>query len=192
MTAEVDNLRGREGRCPWALTDPLLLTYHDDEWGRPVPDEQGVYERIMLEGFQAGLSWLVILRKRPAFREAFAGFDPDVVAAYSEQDVARLLGNVGIVRNRAKIQAAVTNARATIALRGEGGLAAIVSSHQPPASAPPRTPEDIPTISPESRALSSTLRRKGFAFVGPTTMYALMQATGMVNDHLADCPQRPK
>jgi len=171
-------------RPPWASVDPLLREYYDTEWGLPVRDEQGLYERISLEGFQAGLSWATILRKRPAFRSAFHGFNPDVVAAFSGTDVERLLQNPGIVRNRLKIRAAITNARATIALREQGGLVEFVWQFQPDATPEPATHADIPTQSPESVALSHALRKKGFSFVGPTSMYALMEATGMVDTHL--------
>ncbi|MFD1214315.1 DNA-3-methyladenine glycosylase I [Arthrobacter sp. GCM10027362] len=177
-------------RPAWAAADPLLREYYDTEWGMPVRGEQAVYERICLEGFQAGLSWATILRKRPAFREAFAGFDPDTVAAYGDDDVERLMRNAGIVRNRAKIKAAITNAGATIALRAEGGLSDFVWSFQPAATPVPRTPEEVPTTSPESVALSKALRRRGFAFVGPTTMFALMEAIGMVDTHLVGSHRR--
>lgn len=156
----------------------------------PVTDERGVFERVSLEGFQAGLSWATILRKRPAFREAFDGFDPDVIAAYTESDVERLMADAGIVRNRRKIQAAVTNARATIELREDMGLADLVWSFQPDTTPRPRTFAEIPTTSDESIALSQELRRRGFAFVGPTTMYALMEAIGIVDTHLLGSHRR--
>lgn len=177
-------------RPPWAADDPLLRTYYDTEWGMPVHGEQPLFERISLEAFQAGLSWATILRKRPAFRTAFDGFDPDTVAAYTDADVARLLADRGIVRNRAKIRATVTNARATIALRAEGGLDAFCWSFQPETTPCPRTLAEIPTTSPESVALSKALRHQGFAFVGPTTTFALMEATGMVDTHLVDSHRR--
>jgi DNA-3-methyladenine glycosylase I len=177
-------------RPAWAATDPLLRDYYDTEWGMPVREEQGIYERITLEAFQAGLSWATILRKRPAFRKAFHAFDPDVVAGYGERDVERLLADRGIVRNRRKIDAAVTNARATVALRAEGGLAELVWSFQPAETPAPRTLEEIPAKSPESTALSKALRRKGFAFVGPTTMFALMEAIGMIDTHLVGSHRR--
>ncbi len=174
------------GRCRWAVGNALLRDYHDTEWGVPVRSESGVYERITLEGFQAGLSWLTILRKRPAFRVAFRDFDPDAVARLDDDDLARLMAEPGIVRNRAKIEAARTNARATVALRADGGLAAFVWSVQP---AP--VPEPIPTtVSPESIALSKGLRSRGFAFVGPTTMYALMEAIGLFDAHVVGCHRR--
>ncbi|WP_418060420.1 DNA-3-methyladenine glycosylase I [Pimelobacter simplex] len=177
-------------RPAWAAHDPLLRDYYDTEWGLPVTDEQGLYERITLEAFQAGLSWATILRKRPAFRAAFDGFDPDVVAGYEDADVARLMADAGIVRNLRKIQAAVTNARATIDLRGDGGLAALVWSFRPADTPRPRVFADIPTTSAESLALSKELRRRGFVFVGPTTMYALMEAVGIVDTHLVDSHRR--
>jgi DNA-3-methyladenine glycosylase I len=177
-------------RPVWASTDPLLREYYDTEWGLPVRDEHGLYERISLEAFQAGLSWVTILRKRPAFRAAFADFNPDTVAGFTETDVERLLQDPGIVRNRLKIRAAVTNARATIALRDEGGLVDFVWQFQPSATPTPLTYADVPTQSPESVALSKALRKKGFAFVGPTTMFALMEAIGIVDTHLVDSHRR--
>ncbi|WP_457973100.1 DNA-3-methyladenine glycosylase I [Arthrobacter sp. D1-17] len=178
------------GRPVWASSNPLLREYYDTEWGLPVRDEHGLYERISLEAFQAGLSWVTILRKRPAFRAAFAGFNPDAVAAFTENDVERLLQDPGIVRNRLKIRAAITNAQATIALRNEGGLVDFVWQFQPSSSPAPLTYADVPTQSPESVALSKALRKKGFAFVGPTTMFALMEAIGMVDTHLVDSHRR--
>lgn len=191
-TTDAGVVIGEDGlaRPPWAARDPLLREYYDTEWGMPVRGEQALFERISLEGFQAGLSWATILRKRPAFREAFAHFDPDTVAAYAEEDVARLLDNPGIVRNKAKIRAAIKNARATIELRAEDGLEAFVWSFKPETTPRPRTIAEIPTTSPESVALSKALRRKGFAFVGPTTMFALMEAIGMVDTHLVDSHRR--
>jgi DNA-3-methyladenine glycosylase I len=177
-------------RPPWAATDPLLREYYDTEWGMPVHGEQALFERISLEAFQAGLSWATILRKREAFRAAFDGFAPDLVAGYTEADVQRLLGDAGIVRNRRKIEAAVTNARATIDLREQGGLDAFIWSFLPESTPCPRTVEEVPTTSPESVALSKALRGKGFAFVGPTTMFALMEAIGMVDTHLVDSHRR--
>ena len=183
---------GEDGlaRPPWASVDPLLREYYDTEWGMPVYDEHGTYERISLEAFQAGLSWATILRKRPAFRAAFDSFVPDVVAEYDDRDVARLMADAGIVRNRAKILAAITNARATLALRDKGGLVDFVWSFQPARSPAPRTIAEIPTKSPESLALSKALRKEGFTFVGPTTMYALMEAIGVVDTHLLDSHRR--
>jgi DNA-3-methyladenine glycosylase I len=174
-------------RCPWAVGDPLNTTYHDTEWGTPIQGESAHLERLTLEAFQSGLSWLTILRKRPAFREAFAGFDADLVAAYDDTDVERLMADAGIVRNRAKILAAVTNAHATVALRPEGGLEALVESFRPTGHRSPVTMADVAATSAESVALSKALKKQGFAFVGPTTMYALMQAIGLVDDHLLGC-----
>jgi DNA-3-methyladenine glycosylase I len=177
-------------RPVWAAVDPLMREYYDTEWGMPVRDEHGLYERISLEAFQAGLSWATILRKRPAFRTAFHDFDPDIVAAYTDSDVERLLADAGIVRNRMKIHATITNARATIALREEGGLVSFVWSFRPDVTPQPRTLSEIPTKTPESVALSKALRTKGFAFVGPTTMFALMEAIGIVDTHLVDSHRR--
>lgn len=183
---------GEDGlaRPVWASVDPMLREYYDSEWGMPVCDERGLFERISLEAFQAGLSWATILRKRPAFREAFHDFDPELIALYGEDDVARLLADAGIVRNRLKIQATVTNAKATIALRETGGLVDFVWSFRPAATPIPVSYADVPTRSPESVALSKALRQNGFAFVGPTTMYALMEAIGMVDTHLVDSHRR--
>jgi DNA-3-methyladenine glycosylase I len=177
-------------RPPWASVDPMLREYYDTEWGLPVRDEQGLYERISLEAFQAGLSWAIILRKRPAFRAAFRNFHPETVAAFTDADVERLLQDPGIVRNRLKIRAAITNAQATIALRDDGGLVDFVWQFQPEATPEPTSFDHIPTSSPESTALSKALRKRGFAFVGPTTMYALMEAIGMVDTHLLDSHRR--
>jgi DNA-3-methyladenine glycosylase I len=177
-------------RCDWAVSTPDYLAYHDDEWGREIRDDRGLYERMTLESFQSGLSWLTILRKRPAFRDAFAGFDPEVVASYGHDDFARLMADAGIVRNRAKITAAIANARAVLDL-GEGGLTGLLWSFAPGPDRPaPKTLSDVPATTAESVAMSKALKRGGFVFVGPTTCYALMQATGMVNDHLADCAAR--
>ena len=176
----------------WASVDPLLRDYYDTEWGMPVRDERGMFERLSLEAFQSGLSWATILRKRPAFRAAFHGFDPQVVAAYGEADVERLLADAGIVRNRAKVAATVTNARATLALRDdpEGDLAEFVWSFRPADTPRPVDATDVPTTSAESVALSRALKRKGFVFVGPTTMYALMEAVGIVDTHLLGSHRR--
>jgi DNA-3-methyladenine glycosylase I len=193
MTPDVSGcIIGEDGlaRPAWAAVDPLLRNYYDTEWGLPVRDEQGLYERISLEAFQAGLSWVTILRKRPAFRAAFAGFHPETVAAFTEADVERLLQDTGIVRNRLKIRAAITNARATLDLRHDGGLADFVWSFRPETTPEPMSLDQIPTTSPESIALSKALRKRGFAFVGPTTMYALMEAIGMVDTHLVDSHRR--
>lgn len=177
-------------RPTWAATDPLMREYYDTEWGMPVRDERGLFERLSLEAFQSGLSWATILRKRPAFRAAFDCFDPDLVAAYDEGDVARLMGDAGIVRNRRKIEATITNARATRALREEGGLVELVWSFRPASTPAPETYADVPSMSPESVALAKALRGKGFAFVGPTTMFALMEAVGIVDTHLVGSHRR--
>src|SRR6266849_8079992 len=174
-------------RC-WPTTDPAYLAYHDEEWGRPVTDERGLFERLCLEGFQSGLSWLTILRKREAFRAAFEGFVPAAVAAFGSDDVTRLLGDAGIVRNRAKIEATIANARATLALQASGGsLATLLWSFEPVARPAPSGLGDIPSSTPASKALSRELGRRGFRFVGPTTVYAAMQSLGIVNDHVAGC-----
>ncbi|MFJ3959199.1 DNA-3-methyladenine glycosylase I [Arthrobacter sp. NPDC090010] len=177
-------------RPVWAAADGLMRAYYDTEWGMPVRDEQGLFERISLEGFQAGLSWATILKKQPAFREAFADFAPDAVAAFTDDDVERLMGDAGIVRNRAKILATIANARATVALREEGGLVDFVWSFRPATTPAPRTLAEIPTVSEDSKALSKALKKKGFNFVGPTTMYALMEAIGIVDTHLVDSHRR--
>jgi DNA-3-methyladenine glycosylase I len=189
-------VRGDDGlaRPAWASVDPLLMAYYDTEWGMPVRDEHGLFERVSLEAFQSGLSWATILRKRPAFRVAFDGFDPDAVAAYGESDVDRLLLDSGIIRNRAKITATIANARATVGLRDDpevdGGLAGLIWSFQPQSTPEPRTVADIPVTSPESIALAKALRAKGFRFVGPTTMHALMEAAGIIDTHLLDSHRR--
>ena len=175
-------------RCAWAGSTPDYLAYHDEEWGRPVRGETALYERFTLEAFQSGLSWLTILRKREGFRAAFAGFDADVVAGYGEDDVERLMADPAIVRNRAKVRAAVANARAVRALRDRGGLDALVWSFAP-AARPQRLAagSDVPAVTPESTALAKALKAHGFVFVGPTTAYAAMQACGLVDDHVAGC-----
>jgi DNA-3-methyladenine glycosylase I len=175
-------------RC-WSTTDELYLAYHDEEWGRPVTDERGLLERLCLEGFQSGLSWLTILRKRENFRAAFAGFDPESVARFGARDVTRLLKDAGIVRHRGKIEAAIANARGTLTLREAGTpLEELVWRHRPQRKrAAPKTFKDLAATTPESAALSKELKRAGFRFVGPTTVYAAMQACGVVNDHLATC-----
>ncbi|MDT0232246.1 DNA-3-methyladenine glycosylase I [Curtobacterium sp. BRB10] len=187
-----DLVTGDDGlaRPVWASSDALLREYYDAEWGMPVRDERGVFERLSLEAFQSGLSWRTILAKRPAFRAAFADFDAETVAAFGEDDVARLMADAGIVRNRAKILATVTNANATIALRQDGGLADFVWSFQPATTPEPRSSAEVPTKSDESLALSKALRKRGFAFVGPTTMYALMEALGIVDTHLVGSHRR--
>ena len=180
-----------EPRCWWAVSTPEYVRYHDEEWGRPVRDDRGLYERLCLEAFQSGLSWLTILRKRERFREAFAGFDPEAVAAFGDADVARLMADAGIVRNRAKVDAAIVNARAAAAMRAAGeSLTELIWAFAPPEHAPPRTRADVPAITPESTALAKELKRRGFRFVGPTTAYALMQACGLVDDHLLGCAVR--
>jgi DNA-3-methyladenine glycosylase I len=177
-------------RPTWAATDPMLQQYYDTEWGMPITDEQGLFERISLEAFQAGLSWAIILRKREGFRAAFHDFRPETVAAFDDHDVERLMTDASIVRNRMKILAAITNAKATIALREEGGLSDFVWSFKPADTPRPSSYAEIPTTSPESIALSQALRKKGFAFVGPTTMFALMEAIGMVDTHLLSSHRR--
>ena len=177
-------------RCPWAVGHPLNLEYHDREWGVPVHGERELLERISLEAFQSGLSWLTILAKRPAFRSAFANFDPDAVAAFGDSDVERLMADAGIVRNRAKIGATIANARATVDLRDHGGLDRLIWSHRPAPTPAPRTMDDLAATTPASTALARELKSHGFAFVGPTTAYAAMQAIGMVDDHLAGCHRR--
>ena len=175
-------------RC-WTTSDPLYNAYHDEEWGRPVRDERGLLERLCLEGFQSGLSWLTILRKRDNFRAAFADFDIEAVAKFGDRDVNRLLGDAGIVRHRGKIEAAIANAKAAAAMHANGeSLGELVWSFAPGGRRrAPRSPEDLPAITPESTALSKELKKRGFRFVGPTTAYATMQACGVVNDHLAGC-----
>jgi DNA-3-methyladenine glycosylase I len=174
--------------CPWAASAPEYEPYHDTEWGRPVGSDDRVFEELCLEGFQSGLSWLTILRKREAFRRAFAGFDPAAVAEYTEADVARLLADSGIVRHRGKISATIGNAEAAMRLRDQGiSLAGLLWSFEPAASEPRRTVAELPASTPESEGLSRELRRRGFRFVGPTSAYAAMQSLGVVNDHLEGC-----
>jgi DNA-3-methyladenine glycosylase I len=177
-------------RPVWASTDPLLRDYYDTEWGLPVRDERGLFERLSLEAFQSGLSWATILRKRPAFRSAFSDFDPEVVARFGDEDRARLMADAGIVRNRLKVDATIRNARATLDLRADGGLVDFVWSFRPAETPRPRTMAEVPTTSPESLALSKALKAKGFTFVGPTTMHALMEAAGIVDTHLVDSHRR--
>jgi DNA-3-methyladenine glycosylase I len=174
-------------RC-WPATDPLYVAYHDEEWGRPVTDERGIYERLCLEGFQSGLSWLTILRKRENFRRAFAEFEPAAVGRFGERDVERLLGDAGIVRHRGKIEAAIANARGALELRKDGTpLHELVWSFGPESYPVPRSTADWHSQTPESKELSKRLKAAGFRFVGPTTVWAAMQACGVVNDHLATC-----
>ena len=184
---------GEDGlaRCPWGDSDPVMRAYHDDEWGRPVSGESAYLERLTLEAFQSGLSWLTILRKREGFRAAFAGFEPAAVAAFGDDDVARLMADASIVRNRAKIDAAIANARVVAAMERDGeSLAEVLWSFAPAERPAPRTPADVPAVTPESTAMAKELKRRGFRFVGPTTAYALMQACGLVNDHLDGCLAR--
>ncbi|MGA4964108.1 DNA-3-methyladenine glycosylase I [Streptomyces pseudogriseolus] len=178
-------------RCPWALSAPDYLAYHDDEWGRPVHGDDALFERLSLEAFQSGLSWITILRRRPGFRAAFADFRIAKVAEFTDADRERLLADAGIIRNRAKIDATLANAR-VLAGWAPGELDALIWSHAPePAGRPaPRTLADVPAVTPESTALSKTLKKRGLRFVGPTTAYALMQACGLVNDHLRECAAR--
>ena len=173
-------------RCGWATSAPEYVDYHDEEWGTPLHGEQALFERLSLEAFQSGLSWLIILRKRPAFRSAFAGFDVDTIAAFDDADVARLLADTGIVRNRAKVEATIANARAVRDAVPEG-LDELLWSYAPAAHPRPKTLSDVRSTSPESVALAKDLKKRGFRFVGPTTAYATMQATGMVDDHIATC-----
>lgn len=185
-------VRGEDGviRCFWAAMPALNVEYHDTEWGMPVRGETALFERLSLEAFQSGLSWLTILRKRPAFREAFYGFDADAVARITDGDVDRLLSDAGIIRHRRKIEATRTNARATVALRDRGGLDALIWSHRPITTPAPRTAADLPTRTAASTALSAELRQCGFVFVGPTTMHALMEAIGVIDTHLVGCHRR--
>ncbi|WP_281276929.1 DNA-3-methyladenine glycosylase I [Glycomyces buryatensis] len=177
-------------RCPWGAEPAIYREYHDTEWGRPIRGDDELFERISLEAFQSGLSWLTILRKREAFRAAFAGFRIEAVAAFTEEDEARLLDDAGIVRNRAKIAATIANARA--AQRLDGGLTELIWSFAPPQRERPKAIGEIPAVTPESTALSKALKKQGFRFVGPTTAYAMMQAIGMVDDHLAECHTEPE
>ncbi len=175
-------------RCWWGVSAPDYLAYHDEEWGRAVVDDRGIYEQLTLEAFQSGLSWLTILRKREGFRAAFAGFEVERVARFGERDVDRLLADAGIVRNRAKIEAAIANARATLELAANGdSLAALAWSFRPAGGRAPSSAAALPATTAEAKAFAKELKRRGFRFVGPTTAYALMQATGIVNDHLTGC-----
>jgi DNA-3-methyladenine glycosylase I len=183
---EIGVVRGDDGRrrCGWCVSADDYIAYHDDEWGRPVTDDVRLYEKLSLEGFQSGLSWLTILRKREGFRRAFAGFEPERVAKFGQADVDRLLDDASIVRHRGKIEATIANARATLRARDEhGSLSALVWSCAPA----PRRLGDIPSVTDESRALAKALKGLGFQFVGPTTAYAAMQSLGLVNDHLVGC-----
>lgn len=183
---------GEDGvsRCPWASVPGTMRDYHDTEWGVPVTDERGLFERLSLEAFQAGLSWSTILNKRERFREVFHDFDVDRVAAMTDAELDHLRTDTGIVRNRAKIQVTRRNARATMDLRADGGLGSFIGHFRPDRDPEPVTASDVPAISPESTALSKGLRKRGFGFVGPTTMHALMEATGLVDTHLVGCHRR--
>ncbi len=178
-------VEGADGRlrCFWAGSAPEYIAYHDEEWGRPIRDDRGLYERMTLEAFQSGLAWITILRKRENFRAAFAGFDPAKVAEFGEQDVARLMADVGIVRNRAKIDAAINNARAAL----DVPLGELIWSFAPEPRPRPRDRGELPAVTPESTALAKALKKQGFRFVGPTTAYAMMQACGLVDDHFEGC-----
>lgn len=182
------------GRCEWAGSDPLYVEYHDTEWGVPVYDDRELWERLMLEGFQAGLSWITILRKREHFARAFEGWHPEVIANYGDEDIARLLADPGIIRNRLKINGAVKNARAYLAMRDAGesfsgylwsfvGGAPIVNQ--------PEKLGDVPALTVEATAMSKDLKKRGFTFVGPTICYAFMQSAGLVDDHVVGCPSKP-
>ncbi|MFG3283105.1 DNA-3-methyladenine glycosylase I [Streptomyces sp. NPDC048111] len=188
-----DAIPGPDGRprCPWGLSAEDYVTYHDTEWGRPVHGDDALYERLCLEAFQSGLSWITILRRREGFRRAFAGFRIEAVARFTEADEERLLGDAGIIRNRLKIEATVANAQ-TLATWSPGELDALIWSYAPdPATRPaPRTLAEVPAVTDESTALSKALKKRGLRFIGPTTAYALMQACGLVDDHLADCVAR--
>jgi DNA-3-methyladenine glycosylase I len=182
--------RGDDGleRCAWVGADPEYTRYHDEEWGWPLHGDQPLFEKICLEGFQAGLSWITILKRRPGFRDAFDGFDIDAVASLGPEDVERLMHNERIIRNRAKIDATIGNARAVLAMDRPGSLDELVWAHAPTMQGPrPKTLAHVPAVTPESVALSKALRAKGFRFVGPTTMYALMQSAGLVDDHVEGC-----
>ncbi|GAA2240410.1 DNA-3-methyladenine glycosylase I [Rarobacter faecitabidus] len=191
--AASDLVVGPDGliRPRWAAANRLLQDYYDDEWSEPVRDERGLFERISLEIFQSGLSWSTILAKRPAFRSAFAGFDPEVVADFGDEDIERLMADAAIVRNRRKIEATIAGAQATVDLRATGGLSALVWSFRPATKYAPATLAEIPTRSPESEALAAALRAAGFRHVGPVTMFALMEAIGMVNTNLIGSHKRP-
>ncbi|MBO0980902.1 DNA-3-methyladenine glycosylase I [Microbacterium sp. SD291] len=175
------------GRCAWVGDDVEYRRYHDEEWGTPLHGDRALFEKMALEGFQAGLSWITILRKRPRFREVFAGFDPETVAEFGEPDIERLMADAGIIRNRAKIEATIGNARIVRTL-ADGELDELMWSFAPAASGiRPASMAEVPAVTPESTAMSKELRRRGFRFVGPTTMYALMQSAGMVDDHVEGC-----
>ncbi|WP_159621617.1 DNA-3-methyladenine glycosylase I [Ruania rhizosphaerae] len=181
-------ITGTDGRirCGWVGSDADYERYHDQEWGFPLRGDRALFEKMALEGFQAGLSWITILRKRPRFREVFAGFVPEEVAQFGDDDIERLMGDAGIIRNRAKIVATIENAR-LVQEMAEGELDALMWSFAPAPAARPQTFDDVPAVTAESTAMSKTLRKRGFRFVGPTTMYALMQSAGMVDDHIEGC-----
>ena len=179
-------------RCAWCVGNDLYEHYHDREWGRPMKDERAIFEKLCLEGFQAGLSWLTILKKREAFREAFQGFEPLVVAKFGARDIRRLMNDDGIVRNRAKIESAINNAQVLCAMHERGeSLSKLVWQHTSKRSAQPRSMSQLKAVTPESVALSKELKKQGFSFVGPTTMYAAMQSLGVVNDHIVGCHRAP-
>ncbi len=195
MSTRTGPVTGEDGlaRCPWGAAPGIMRDYHDTEWGTRVHGESAYFERLSLEAFQSGLSWSTILTKRPAFRTAFAGFEPDRVAAFDDADVARLMDDAAIVRNRRKVEATVTNARATVALRAAAdvaGLEELVVGFAPDADPAPSVAEEVEPVSPASTALSKELKRRGFAFVGPTTMHALMEALGLLDPHLLGCHRR--
>ena len=173
-------------RCPWPGEDPIYMAYHDQEWGVPEYDDRALFEKLILDGFQAGLSWITILRKRPRFREVFAGFEPETVAQFGEADVERLMTDAGIIRNRAKILATIGNARLVVEM-APGELDEVMWSFAPASGRRPRSLAEVPATTPESDAMSKALRKSGFRFVGSTTMYALMQSSGMVDDHVEEC-----
>jgi DNA-3-methyladenine glycosylase I len=184
-----DLSQGPDGkwRCAWGDSDDLYRRYHDEEWGRPVTDERGLYEKLSLECLQSGLSWALILRKRDGIRDAFAGFDPDVVAGFGPPELEQLLADARVIRNRRKLEAIVRNAQATVTMRDEQPLAELMWSFRRPPKRAPKTYADMTSTTPESKELAKELKRRGFAFVGPTTVYSTMQAVGIVNDHLDDC-----
>jgi len=184
-----DVVTGEDGnaRCRWGSTDERYRDYHDTEWGRPVTDERGLYEKLCLECLQSGLSWALILRKREGIREAFAAFDPDTVAAFGSSEVEELLQDARVIRNRRKVEAIIANAQATVAARDETPLPELIWSFRPPPRTAPRGYATMPSLTDESKQLAKELKRRGYVFVGPTTVYSTMQAVGLVNDHLAGC-----